>query len=464
MSAPVLTARSIGARIDALPKVPLGAGGFIALLLCYFFANYDISVFALIVPSLMREFQLDPVALGLPVFWNLAGYGVGAYIFGYVADRWGRQRGLLLTIVGLSVGGFLSALSWDITSFSVFRFIAGAGMGAVLSVCSTYVSELAPARMRGRYLAIIYTAQAVLLLIVGFASLPVLHWGEGDGGQPFGWRVLLGFGGLVIVAVLFLHDRAMTESPRWLVESGKPERAERNLRILEARVGVGEMPPMDTAQLIEPLAERAAGDARVKPMQELLRAPYAGRLAVVLSFWLFYYIAAYGWLSYTTIILGAFGISEEESLFQTVASRTTGIIVPLLFIWLIEKVERRALVIQGAVLMIIGLLVLFLPIGNERGLLASVIITLGISWAVTPGYIYTAEIFSTTSRGTASSIADGVGHMGGAIAPFVVLPVLGALGGVAGVTVIIGCAVVAGGVMLFGPRTKGRTLQEISRK
>lgn len=458
-SAP-LTARSVNARIDALNKVPLGVGGFIGLLLCYLFANYDISVFALVVPSLLREFGLEAVDLGAPVFWNLAGYGVGAYFFGYIADRWGRQRGLLLTIVILAIGSFLSAVSWDIASFSLFRFIAGAGMGAVLAVCSAYISELAPARMRGRYLSVLYTVQAVLLLIIGLVSLPALKLGEAEGVLPYGWRILLAFGGLVIVAVFFLNDRGMIESPRWLVESGRVDHAARNLDILEARVGHGEMPDFEEEQPIEPLVE---GDDRVRPLQELMRPPYVGRLAVVLSFWLLYYVAAYGWLSYTTVILGEFGISEEDSLFQTVFSRATGIVVPFLFIWLIEKVERRTLIILGTAMMIVGFATLFLPIGDVRGLIASVVVSLGISFVVTPGYIYTVEIFSTKSRSTAGSIADGVGHMGGAIAPFIVLPVLATLGGVAGVATLIGAAVVAGGIMMFGPRTKGRSLDEINK-
>lgn len=461
---PVLTADAVGARIDRLQKVPLGAAGFTGLFLCYFFANYDIGVFSLIVPSLMREFHLQPIDLGAPVFWNLAGYGVGAYFFGYVADRWGRQRGLFLTIIVLSVGGFLSALSWDIFSFSLFRFIAGAGMGAVLAVCATYLSEVAPARMRGRYLAILYTVQAVIAVVIGFVSLPILGWGGAAGGSgAWGWRVLLGFGGLAILALAFLHDRGMTESPRWLIESGKPEKARRNLEILEARIGAGALPdPIDDSRS-RPLPEPAESETRVKPLTELFRAPYAARLGVILFFWLLYYVAAYGWLSYTTIILPALGISESNALFQTVASRVTGVAVPFLMIWLIEKVERRTLIIQGGAMMVLAMLSLLLPIGDVRGLIASILMILGISWSVMPAYIYTAEIFSTRSRGTASSIADGVGHMGGAIAPFVVLPVLAAAGGIAGIGVIMACAAVASAIVFLGPRTKGRKLSEISR-
>jgi len=343
-------------------------------------------------------------------------------------------------------------------------------------VCSTYISELAPAKKRGFYLAVIYTFQAVLLTIVGFASLPVLSaWPVTNAvpGDPssevvggIGWRILLGFGGLVVFALLFLNRRGMMESPRWLARAGRPEAAERNLEILEARVYKDRpMPTFEDEQPIEPLTNSIRTEERqVKPWSVLLKQPNLGRLIIVLLFWLLYYVAAYGFLSYQTLLLEGLGVPAADSLVITVVSRVVNVAVPLAMIFLIERVERRTLMISGIVLMILAMVSLLLPLGGASGYIGSIAMTLGIALSVSPGYIYTVEIFPTRTRGTASAIADGVGHMGGALSPYLVLPLLAIGSGPGAAWVIIGTAFIAGFVVLFGPKTKGRDLSDINKE
>lgn len=446
----------VDARIDSMPRVPLNFAGSFGLFILFFAANYEIGVFALISPSLLTTFGVDATALAAPVFWNLAGYGVGAYFFGHAGDRWGRRWGLMLTITVLALGNILAAFSWNIASFSFFRFIAGAGMGAVLALGSTYVGEMAPSNRRGLYLAKIYTAQAVFLLVVSFASLPVL-----DAMPETGWRFLIAFGGIAVLALAVLNRHGMMESPRWLVTVGQFEHAERNMQRLERNGWRGETPRIldearpKTREQVDEQAERHS------PIKTLMARPYLRRLAIILVFWFVYYLAAYGFLSYTPLILEALGIPAQSSLFLTVIGRASTVVPPLAMLYLIERIERRTLVFQGVAMMAIGLFLLFLPLGVWGGSIGVLLVNLGIGWSVTPGYIYTAEIFATRARGTASAIADGVGHMGGALAPFLVLPVLVSFGGVPTVLLIGGAAVLAGLVVCLGPKTRGRSISDI---
>jgi putative MFS transporter len=114
-------------------------------------------------------------------------------------------------------------------------------------------------------------------------------------------------------------------------------------------------------------------------------------------------------------------------------------------------------------MMVVGFLLLLLAPGSAVTATAgTLIISLGIGWLVMPAYIYTSELFPTRARGTASAIADGAGHLGGAVAPWLVLPVLQGAGAGPAVWVLIAATVVSGVLVRLGARTRNRPLIEIA--
>jgi len=154
MPEPTQYARSavdINARIDRLPRFPLPIGTLVLMALLYFFSYYDITVIGDALPSIKTQFNLTTAQLALPVTVNLAGYVIGSYAFGNIADYLGRRKALLITLAVLTVGALLSAFAWNLSSLSAFRFIVGVGTGAQISLAATYIAELTPARIRGRF-------------------------------------------------------------------------------------------------------------------------------------------------------------------------------------------------------------------------------------------------------------------------------------------------------------------------
>ena len=451
--------RELIGRMDRLPASGLGALGFAALLICYLFANYDIGVIALALPAMIADLHLDTAEISLPITANLLAYVIGAYVFGTVADRVGRRPGLLFTVLTLAVGALLTAFSWNAASLAAFRFITGLGMGAMLSLGATYISELMPATQRGQFLSRIYLIQTVLLAAVGFASLPILQLG------PIGWRLLFGFAALVIVAVLAFTDRRLPESPRWLVDHAQLDRARRIVAELEARAykRVGGAPPT-YEEVIDGLGRSSPEDSEdvAFPTLALLRPPYVSRMLMVLGFWFLFYFPVYAYLSYTPLIFKALGETETNALLETVLGRVAPLLVFAFLFFFVERIQRRLLIFAGVGLIALGLLLIIAGLGTLGALIGSVVITAGISPAVAPAYIYTAEVFPTRARASATAIGDGIGHLGGAVQPFLFLPVLNSFGPVAAVIMLVVVLGVSGACILAGVNTRSKTLTELA--
>ncbi|MGS0686857.1 MFS transporter [Nakamurella sp. GG22] len=444
---------AVGARIDRLPRVGLPTVASAVLLFTFFFANYDIGVVSITLPSLSADLDLKVTDLSWPVTLNLIGYAVGAYALGHIADRRGRLVGLRGTIVVLGIGGLLTALSWDVWSFAVFRFICGCGMGAVLALASAYIGEIAPRDKRGRYLTLIYLAQALLISVVGFGSLPVLDLG------PVGWRILIGFGALVLLVLPGFTDRCVPESPRWLAGHGDLDRAERITAEMERRAyRDGAVPVLRTADVVA----EAPIDDHHSPLRSLLRGPLLRRVLLISSFWFFFYIGFYAFSSYQPLLLEGLGVERSQALWLTVVGRVSGVLSCLILLGLIERFERRTIIVISSLAIIASFGLLIIGEGGFIFVVANLLFTFALGILVPPAFTYTAEIFPTRSRGTAAAIGDGVGHLGGAVAPFIVLPVLAAFGAEWAMLVLSASILIATVSVAFGPRTRQRALTEIA--
>src|ERR1700753_1224293 len=155
------------ARLDRIPTWPydrallwiIGAG--------YFFAFFDIVTISFAAPVIAQQFGVSQAAVTYSVTSSLIGYIIGAFADSTIADKWGRKLSLGISVAVFSVGTILAAFSTNVTELIAFRFIAGLGIGAEIAAVTTYISELSPARLRGRY-----TSWATNAAYAGFAVVP----------------------------------------------------------------------------------------------------------------------------------------------------------------------------------------------------------------------------------------------------------------------------------------------------
>src|SRR6185295_1715339 len=225
----------IPARLDRLPWSGWHWRVVIALGVSWLLDGLEVTLVGSLGPTLQRP---DTLGLGAAqIGWAASAYVggavLGALFFGRLADRLGRKRIFLVTLVVYLIATVLTALSFDIVSFAFCRFLTGFGIGGEYAAINSAIDELIPARVRGAVdLAIngtfwIGAALGAGLSVVLLGSIPA-EWA---------WRLAFGLGGMLSFAILLVR-RHVPESPRWLLTHGRTEEAQAVVRDIERQVGV----------------------------------------------------------------------------------------------------------------------------------------------------------------------------------------------------------------------------------
>lgn len=442
----------INERMDRLPAWGLNPVVYVVLGLCYLLAFYDIAVIGVAMPRIAESLRLSGHGEALPITTNLVGYIVGAYVLGNVADKLGRRRTLAIVVGVLAVAAALTAGSWDAASLAGFRFLAGIGIGAQITLAATLIGELAPAHRRGRYLALNIVWAAVGNIVPAVLAIPLL-----DIGGSTGWRIVFALPAVIVFALVLFRDRFLPESPRWLVAHAEPERAVAIVDRMERRCvrrSGNELPPLPDV----------SGEAMTAgfPTAALFRAPFLGRLAVVFAFWFVLYVAVYAFLAYETTLIGDLGVPVPNAVLMTAVGFVGGVVGAVLQPFVIDRVERKYGVMGGLVVFGLGFLLLAVATGPAVITFGSFLASMGLFLTIIPAYAYTAEVFPTRARASAMGVGDGLGHAGGAVQPFIVVPLLDAAGARPVFWLLAGVTMVALVLMLSAVRTSRRPLTELA--
>ncbi|MFC4949577.1 MFS transporter [Pseudonocardia sp. GCM10023141] len=438
----------IAARLDRLPVTRLHRFFIAVVGVATFFDLYDLFLASTVSTVLTKEFHVGPDELKLVLASAFLGAFVGAVTLGRLADRIGRRRAFLLTLSLYSVFTLLGAFSTDVWMLVICRFIAGIGIGAELPLADAYLSDLLPARSRGRAIAWAYT--------VGFCGVPAAGFLARGlvGTAPLGfdgWRWLFVIGALG-AAIVWLLRIGLPESPRWLAARGRIEEADAVVRRLEAAAP-------------GPLAEPVAAPPEPGPgrASALLRPPWRRRAVMLYVFQAMQAFGYYGFGSLVPIVLAAKGFGLVTSLTFAALTFLGYPIGSALSIPIIERFERKWLIIGSAV----GMAVFGLGFGFATS--DVLIAVLGFCYTATSNvfsnafHTYQGELFPTSLRATAAGSAYSLSRLATAAMPFVLIPVLdGAGAGAMFAVVAAAMAVLVVDVAVLGPRTTGRSLESIA--
>nr|WP_154924335.1 MFS transporter [Microbacterium testaceum] len=404
----------VSERLDALPFTRrhgriLGGSG-----LGWALDAMDVGLISFVIAALSVRWQLAPTEASWIASAGFAGMAIGASVGGLLADRFGRRHVFALTLLvyGLATGA--SALVGGLAALLVLRFVVGLGLGAELPVASTYVSEFAPARMRGRLIVFLEAFWAVgwtAAALIGYLVVP---------SSADGWRWAFALGAIPAVYALIVRW-GLPESPRWLASRGRNAEAIVIVRDLEAAAG---------RIALEASTEGVTASApAARPRVSALWAPaLRARTAALWVLWFCVNFSYYGAFIWIPTILVAQGYDLVRSFGFTLIITLAQLPGYAVAAWLIEAWGRRATLatfLAGSAVAA----VLFGTASGETAVIATGMMlsffNLG-AWGAL--YAATPETYPTALRATGAGWAAGVGRIASILAPLAVPPLLG-LGG-----------------------------------
>ncbi len=342
---------------------------------------------------------------------------IGATLGGLLADRLGRRQVFAITLLIYGVATGASALVGGLAMLLVLRFFVGLGLGAELPVASTYVSEFAPRRIRGRLIVILEAFWAVgwtAAALIGYFVIPT---------SESGWRWAFALGA-VPAAYAIIVRWGLPESPRWLASRGRISQAERIVSAFEADAGITGGPLVHKAA-----TSRAIADDAATRLGTLWYPEFRLRTLCIWLIWFCVNFAYYGAFIWIPSILVDAGYDLVRSFGFTLLITLAQLPGYAVAAWLIEVWGRRTTLS----VFLAGSAVSAVLFGTATGVGAIIATGMALSffnlgaWGAL--YAVTPEIYPTSLRGTGAGWAAGVGRIASIVAPLIV-PVLLATGGV----------------------------------
>ena len=190
---------------------------------------FDAMLYALVLAHVMRDLGMTKGTAGLLNSLTLLASGIGGVAFGFIADRLGRKRALMLSILTYSVCSFASGLATSVLMLAVFRFILGLGMGGEWNTGATLVAETWPTELRAKAISIVQSSWAIGYALAALAVGIVLHYAD--------WRMAFFVGILPALVVLWIR-RGVPESEMWQERHGRAaDAASDNLAVTTPQTG-----------------------------------------------------------------------------------------------------------------------------------------------------------------------------------------------------------------------------------
>ncbi|WP_105986242.1 glucose transporter GlcP [Staphylococcus chromogenes] len=414
--------------------------------------GYDMGVISGALLYLKNDIPLTPSMQGLVVASMLFGAIFGSGFSGPLSEKLGRRRLVFIISIIFIVGTLVLALAPTVEIVVLGRFIIGLAVGGSTAIVPVYLSELAPTDARGSL-----SSLNQLMITIGILSSFLVNYAL----SPFeAWRWMLGLA-VVPSLILMIGVVFMPESPRWLLEKR------------------GEKAARDVMKLTYPEHEIDIEIANMKKISsisestwDVLKSPWLRTTIIIGSVFalLQQLIGINAIIHYAPTIFHKAGLGDSASILSTVGIGVVNVLVTIVAILIIDKIDRKKLLMMGNLGMVFSLLAMSLLIwllGVDASVwiiiicLALFIVFFGLSWGPVL-WVMLPELFPMRARGAATGIAALVLSIGSLLVAYL-FPIISSVLNVQQVFLIFAVIGIIAFffVMKFLPETRGRSLEQI---
>jgi MFS transporter, putative metabolite:H+ symporter len=406
------------------------------------FVAMEILLVGFVAPIFAAQWGLNGRMQGLVNSAALAGSLCGSLVLGRLADRIGRRAIFQYAILCYAAFTAITALAWGPWSVMTFRFLAGLGLGGMLVVDPSMLTEYLPPQRRGRLLVFLdFWWPIGLLVATGLSWIFIGH----DIGGDNSWRWL--FLAASFPALLaFVARRSLPESPYFLARQGRSREAAEVLTEIPGR-------PVEPGELTAPEETRSS-------VRDLWAQRLRSRTFTTALVWIALNISYYGlflWLPFVLQAEKSFAINVYLLLALSALSQFPGYGAA---IWLVERIGRKPTL--AAFLVLGGVSAYAFAVADSSGVYVTALFFVGFfnlgAWGAV--YPYTSETFPTRLRSSAFGLMEGVGKAAAIAGPYIFGNLYDATGSSTWSLTVVAIVMAAGGVVaaIFGRETRGRAL------
>src|ERR1700676_2814968 len=347
---------SIPARLDALRWSGFHTRVVLALGITWILDGLEVTLAGALSGALKQSpaLQFSNFDVGFSNSAYLAGAVFGALGFGWLTDRIGRRKLFFITLALYLTATAATALSWDVASYALFRFLTGAGIGGEYTAINSTIQELVPARYRG-WTDLVINGSFWVGAAIGATSAIVLL-DPALIGPDHGWRLAY-LTGAALGLVVFVMRMWIPESPRWLMIHGHPDEAHRIVADIEQSV-TGHVQD----QALPKIKLRMRHHTPLREVAHTLFFAYRQRSLVGLVLMIaqaFFYNAIF--FTFALVLTDFFGIPANQVGWYILPFAAGNFLGPLLLGRLFDTLGRRAMItltygVSGVLLALSGYL------------------------------------------------------------------------------------------------------------
>ena len=412
----------IPARLDGLPWSGFHTRVVLALGITWILDGLEVTLAGTLSGALKESpaLRFSNFDVGLANSAYIAGAVIGAIGFGWLTDRIGRRKLFFITLAVYLTATAATAFSWNLASYTLFRFLTGAGIGGEYTAINSTIQELVPARYRGWTDLVINGSFWIGAAFGAVAAIVLLDPAFID--PELGWRLAY-FSGAVLGLVVLVMRMWIPESPRWLMIHGRPDEAHAIVADIErSATGSVQDKPREAWPKIK---LRMRSHTPLHEVAHTLLKLYRTRSLVGLSLMTaqaFFYNAIF--FTFALVLTDFFGIASNQVGWYILPFAAGNFLGPLLLGRLFDTLGRRAMIAftygtSGVLLALSGYLFSIGVLSAQTQTIAWMVIFFFASPAASAAYLTVSETFPLEVRALAIAlfyaIGTGVGGVAGPV-------------------------------------------------